>query len=184
MYRLSISFLQTTYVLVLLTGCAIGWVACAPRDTSQDTTVLVVRHAEKEWEDGDPPLSDAGWERAETLRQVLEESGVSVMFSTQYVRTSQTLEPIADRLGLEIAVHDAGDSEGLAARILAEHPGEVVLVSGHSNTVPEIVAALGAPEPAPIEDAEYDNLYVVSVSPGGEAATVLHLHYGLPAGAP
>ena len=114
----------------------------------------------------------------------LEESGVSVLFGTQYMRTSQTLEPIAERLRLEILVHDAGDSEGLAARIMTEHPGQVVLVSGHSNTVPEIVAALGAPQPSPIDDAEYDNLYVVSVDPGGGAATVLHLHYGLPAGAP
>ena len=66
-------------------------------------------------------------------------------------------------------------------RILAEHAGEIVLVSGHSNTVPEIVAALGAPEPDPIDDAEYDNLYVVSVSSAGGEATVLHLHFGRPA---
>jgi broad specificity phosphatase PhoE len=146
--------------------------------------VLVVRHAEKQWEEGDPPLSEAGWKRADALLEVLAESGVSVLFSTQYVRTSQTLEPIAERLGLEILVHDAGDSEGLATRILAEHAGEVVLVSGHSNTVPEIVAALGAPEPAPIDDAEYDNLYVVSVDAGREAATVLLLNFGRPAGEP
>ena len=48
------------------------------------------------------------------------------------------------------------------------------------STVPEIVAALGAPEPDPIDDAEYDNLYVVSVSSAGGEPTVLHLHFGRP----
>jgi broad specificity phosphatase PhoE len=100
------------------------------------------------------------------------------------MRTSQTLEPIAERLDLEILVHEARDSKGLARRILTEHAGRVVLVSGHSNTVPEIVAALGAPEPDPIDDAEYDDLYIVSVSGGGGEATVLHLHFGLPGVAP
>jgi len=155
-----------------------------PAHGQQATTVLVVRHAEKQWEDGDPPLSDVGWQRAEDLLRVVGESGVSVLFGTQYKRTSQTLEPIAERFVLEILVHDAGDSEGLAERILTEHEGHVVLVSGHSNTVPEIVAALGAPEPDPIGDAEYDNLHVVSVGAGGGEATVLHLHFGLPAEAP
>jgi broad specificity phosphatase PhoE len=164
-------------LLVLLAVCG------APAQAQETTTVLVVRHAEKEWEDGDPPLSEVGWQRAEALLRVAKESGVSVLFGTEYVRTTQTLEPIAGQLGLEILTHEAGDSEGLARRILSEHAGEVVLVSGHSNTVPEIVAALGAPEPDPIDDAEYDNLYIVSVSGGGEA-TVLHLHFGLPGVAP
>ena len=154
-----------------------------PALAQQATTVLVVRHAEKEWEDGDPPLSDVGWQRAEDLLRVVDESGVSVLFGTQYMRSSQTLEPIAERLGLEILVHDAGDSQGLAERILDEHAGAVVLVSGHSNTVPEIVGALGAPEPPAMDDAEYDNLYIVTVGVTGEA-TVLRLNFGRPAGAP
>jgi len=156
----------------------------SPLQAQEITTVLVVRHAEKAWEDGDPPLSDVGRERAGALLRVAEESGVSVLYATQYQRSSQTLEPMAENLDLEILVHDARDSEGLAKRILSEHSGSVVLVSGHSNTVPEIVAALGAPEPPPIDDAEYDNLYVVSVSPGTGEATVLRLNYGRPAGGP
>jgi 2,3-bisphosphoglycerate-dependent phosphoglycerate mutase len=148
------------------------------------TTVLVVRHAEKQWEDGDPPLSDVGWERAEALLQVAEDSGVSVLYGTQYKRTTQTLEPIAERFDLKILVHDASDSEGLANRILSDHAGKVVLVSGHSNTVTGIVAALGAPQPQPIDDAEYDNLYVVSIPAGGGEASYLLLNFGQPAGVP
>ena len=181
MTRTSISSRRTWCVLAFLLLLGLGVLAGAPRAQAQETTtVLVVRHAEKEWEDGDPPLSDVGWQRAEELLQLTRESGVSVLFGTQYERTTQTLEPIAEHLDLEILTHDARDSEGLARRILTDHAGRIVLVSGHSNTVPEIVAALGAPEPEPIDDAEYDNLYVVSVSSAGGEPTVLRLHFGQP----
>jgi phosphohistidine phosphatase SixA len=171
MIRTSISRRRTWCVLALLVALGLGPVADAPLAHAQETTtVLVVRHAEKEWEDGDPPLSEVGRERAYALLRVVEESGVSVLFGTQYMRTSQTLEPIAERLDLEILVHEARDSRGLARRILTEHAGRVVLVSGHSNTVPEIVAALGAPEPDPIDDAEYDDLvYRVGQRRGGRS---------------
>ena len=108
---------------------------------------------------------------------------MSVLFGTQYMRTSQTLEPIAERLDLEILVHEARDSDGLARRILTEHSGRVVLVSGHSNTVPEIVAALGAPERPAIEDWDYDDLFVVTIGPGRDASAV-HLNYGEPSAPP
>jgi len=164
-------------LVALLTLCG------ATAQAQSTTTVLVVRHAEKEWEDGDPPLSEVGWERAEALLRLTEESGVSVLFGTQYMRTTQTLEPVAERLGLEILTHDAGDSEGLAARILSEHAGKVIVVSGHSNTVTKIVAALGAPEPPPIEDWDYDDVFVVTIGPD-ETVTAVHLSYGVPSASP
>ncbi len=108
---------------------------------------------------------------------------VSVLFASQHARAQQTLEPIADRLGLGILVHDAADSEGLANRILTDHAGEVILVSGHSNTVTAIVTALGAPEPPPVEDWDYDDLFVVTIGPGGDAS-VMHLSYGAPSTEP
>ena len=41
-------------------------------------------------------------------------------------------------------------------------PRRNVLVVGHSNTVPEIVKALGVTAPLKIDDTEYDNLLVVT----------------------
>jgi broad specificity phosphatase PhoE len=99
------------------------------------------------------------------------------------MRTTQTLEPIAAHLDLEILTHDARDSEGLVRRILTDHAGRIVLVSGHSNTVPEIVAALGAPEPPPIEDWDYDDVFVVTIGPD-ETVTAVHLSYGVPSASP
>ena len=64
----------------------------------------------------------------------------------------------------------------LAEQIRAGELGDVVLVAGHSNTIPEILAALGATAPPPITEAEFDNLYVAAVS--AEAAQLVHLRYG------
>lgn len=164
--------------VVLSAGAALAGAPDASAQAQEQTTVLVVRHTEKVSDASDAVLSDVGWERARELQRVTADAGVTVLFASQYVRAQQTLEPIADELGLEIRVHDAGDSEGLAKRILHEHAGEVILVSGHSNTVPEIVAALGAPEPPSIDDAEYDNLFIVSIGPDGQTTTVLRLRFG------
>jgi len=169
-------------VVGIILTCAIA--DPLPAVAQDPTTVLVVRHAEKTSEASDAVLSEVGWERARDLQRVTADAGVTVLFASQYVRAQQTLEPIAGELGLEVQVYDARDSEGLAKRILHDHAGEVILVSGHSNTVPEIVAALGALEPPAMDDAEYDNLFVVWVGADGNAATVLRLNFGQPAGAP
>jgi broad specificity phosphatase PhoE len=58
------------------------------------------------------------------------------------------------------------------AAAVRKHPGETVLVVGHSNTVPAIVEALGAKRPADICDAEFDNLYIVTIAADGTAGVV------------
>jgi len=145
------------------------------------TTVIVVRHAEKEAEPAaDPALTAAGSARAQALAAALKDAHVTAVVSTQFARTRLTGAPTAALAGRSIEVADARAPDhpaALAASLLAAHRGETVLVVGHSNTVPAIVAALGAPRPAPICDAEYDNMYVVTV-PASGPATVIHAHYG------
>lgn len=145
------------------------------------TTVVIVRHAEKEAEPaGDPGLTAAGAARAEALVQVVKDAHVRAIVSTQFARTRATVAPAAAALGLVTEVVDARAPDhvtALAANVLAKHRGETVLVVGHSNTVPALVAALGAPRPANVCDAEYDNLYVVTIPPSGPAS-VVHGRYG------
>lgn len=151
------------------------------------TTVFLVRHAERAVpgdpefdpsDPSDPPLNAAGRARAEELARVLREAGVTAVYASQFKRTRQTVEPLASGAGLPVTVHDARDSAGLAGIIAALETGAVVLIAGHSNTVPELVEALGAPPVAPIEDAwEYDNLFVVTLDGAGEAS-VRTLKYG------
>ena len=151
------------------------------------TTVILVRHAEKAAEPAaDPPLTAAGAARANALAELVKDAGIKAIFSTQFVRTRSTAQPIATRLGLPVQIVDArapGHARLVADSILKTHRGQTVLVVGHSNTVPEIVAALGAPQPAPICDDGYDSIFIVTVPTAG-APTVVRLHFGAAAACP
>jgi broad specificity phosphatase PhoE len=144
------------------------------------TTVILVRHAEKESDTENPHLSVAGRMRAADLAKMLESSGISAIYTSQYSRTIETAEPLAALLKIDAVQFDASRSNELVKRIFAEHSGKTIFVAGHSNTIPEIIAALGAKIP-PIEDWQYDNLYVVTASQPGKA-TVLRLKFGEPEG--
>ncbi|MHC4261147.1 MAG: SixA phosphatase family protein [Planctomycetota bacterium] len=107
-------------------------------------TVVCVRHAEKASDGGsDPDLTDAGRERAERLGRMLSAAKVTHLFSSPYARTRQTLRPLAEMTELEPVEYDPADTVGLRERLLELTPGSTAVVSGHSNTVPALVAALG-----------------------------------------
>ena len=140
--------------------------------------VYVVRHAERA-EDGtsDPPISEAGRERASLLGDMLRDAGVTHIHTTDLKRTRQTGAPLAERLNLALEVYDPKDLPAFAARLRAT-PGRH-LVLGHSNTTPALVAALGGAPGDPIADNEYDRLYVLVIPPVGPITTTL-LRYGAP----
>jgi broad specificity phosphatase PhoE len=148
---------------------------------AQATTVIVVRHAEKAAAPtNDPPLTDAGHARAAALWSAIRDAGVTTVITTQYARTVQTAAPSVAQLGVKPEVVTAGGASHPAdvAAAVKRHKGETVLVVGHSNTVPGIIAALGAKQPSAICDSEYDNLYVVTLD--GAKATVVRGRFGAP----
>jgi phosphohistidine phosphatase SixA len=151
---------------------------------SASTLVLVVRHAEKASETArDPELSAAGMARAEALRAVAHDAGVTAIITTQFLRTQATAARVAAERHLTPEIVRASASVSEHARAVADaarrHAGGVVLIVGHSNTVPAIVAAFGAPEPPVICDSEYDNLYLVMLTPDAPARLV-RSRYGEP----
>ncbi len=163
-------------VLILLLGALLSIYFLCSRP---ETTVILVRHAEKSDEPGNnnPNLSASGTERAQILAHILINAGVTDVYATQYLRTQQTVRPLADRLGLQVNEIDARNTAELARRVKSDRPGGVMLVAGHSNSVPEIISAIGGEQPPAIPDSEYDNLFVVTVSPW-RGTRVLRLKYG------
>lgn len=147
----------------------------APRYANCATTVVVVRHAEKAAETKDPPLSAAGEMRAEELADMLADAGVKVIFVTEYQRTARTAAPLAARTHVEPRVVPAEDA-GTLVKAVREIRDGVVLIVGHSNTVPKVIAGLGGPSVGISED-EFDNLFILNLGPNG--TSFLHLHYGL-----
>jgi broad specificity phosphatase PhoE len=177
-----IARLPLAVFLLALCGLALPDLAAA----QEPTVVVLVRHAEKAAAGGqDPELTEAGTARAGALAAALAEAGVDAVVTTQLRRTRLTAQPLMRELGLSPEVVPAGgpDHPKAVADAVRRHAGKTVLVVGHSNTVPAIVTALGAPPMGELCDHEYSNLFVVVLRPG-EAPTLVQSRYGAPDPAP
>jgi broad specificity phosphatase PhoE len=150
--------------------------------TAGSTTVIVVRHAEKETVAApDPPLSPAGEARAALLARMFGDTqGVGRLngiYVSDTLRSRSTAAPLASRLGITATVAPNDDSKRLANRVLNENSGKRVMIVGHTNTVPEIVAALSDRTDIPkMDEKEYGTMYIVTVPRIGRA-NVLRLNY-------
>jgi broad specificity phosphatase PhoE len=142
--------------------------------------IFLVRHAERADSGGaapttmanDPELSATGHARAKSLATVLKDAGITQVFATEVKRTQQTATPTAQGLGLTVTTVPSKDVTGLVDK-LKKATGNVLVV-GHSNTVPEIIRALGITPPITISETEFDNLFVLV--PGAQPRLV-RLHY-------
>lgn len=148
-------------------------------------TVILVRHAEKADTSSDPVLSEAGQRRAVDLAVALSDSDLTHVFTSPLQRTVLTARPAAEAHAINPeAISFEGGTEAhilrIAERIRALPDDAVVLVVGHSNTVPLIGAALGETGPSEMADCEYDRLTVISVEDDGDSPAVIG-RYGEPA---
>jgi broad specificity phosphatase PhoE len=138
-------------------------VLCMPATSFAQKLVFVVRHAERAdagmQAQADPPLSAAGEARAQRLAAMLADAGVKDIFATELKRTQDTAKPIAVKTGVAVEQVSSKDTALLIEKIKS-HPNDVVLVVGHSNTLPAILKALAGVDVA-IADDEYNNLFVV-----------------------
>ena len=118
------------------------------------------------------------------MRQLVDAdvvAGIDAIYSTPYRRTMETAQPIAEALDLEINTYSPDDDdETVVDNMVASHKGKIILVVGHSNTLPELIAALGASKNVPpIAEDEYDNIYLISIPWFGKTKTI-RLRYGQP----
>jgi len=142
------------------------------------TTFILVRHAEKDLTQStsDPDLSAEGKARVTRLMKMLEQTDIQAVYSTNFKRTRQTIEPIAAARGIGVTTYDARSNADIDA-MLKQHTGGTLLISGHSNTVPQFVNYLiGVEKYKPMEDGEYGNIIIVSVAEIGKNAKVVWLN--------
>lgn len=166
---------------LLFAGILLASLAWPPVAEAQKL-VIVVRHAERA--DGgagtasmtgapaDPLLSAAGEARAARLAGLLAESGITAIFATEFKRTQDTAKPIAAKLGLTTQTVKAADTAGLLAALKASHGNDIVLIVGHSNTMPEIIKGLTG-RSVTIADSQYDDLFFLVPASG----TVARIKY-------
>jgi broad specificity phosphatase PhoE len=141
------------------------------KDSEVATTFVIVRHAEKSSDDArDPSLSETGAARAQSLARLLADAPLSAAYATGFRRTQQTAQPAADAHGIKITIYDAKmPATAFASQLRAAHAHGTVLVVGHSNTVPEIVAALSGQPVDAMSDDQYDLVYRVGTGSDGKA---------------
>ena len=149
-------------------------------NTRAQTTVWIVRHAEKDMKnpsDPDPALSLDGQDRAKDLATLLRPKRVLAVYSTPFKRTRQTAEPTAYGHGVTVQTYDPADPAALAATVLRNHKGGSVVIVGHSNTVLELVEAFGIKRPIPaLKDDDYE--YVFTLNFQGDATQMQMSQYG------
>ncbi len=170
-------------VVIIYTAMAIGlaWFF----ELQATTTVIFVRHAERAtFPVEDPGLSEAGKLRAaELARQLVDAdvvAGVDAIYSTSFRRTEETAQPVASALSLPITTYDASNTETIMDEIVRDYKGKIILVVGHSNTIPELIGNMGASKKVPqIDENEFDNIYIVSIPWFGKTKTI-RLRYGAP----
>ncbi len=139
-----------------------------------EQVIYLIRHAEKVHGLEDPPLTEAGHQRAQAWASILRDSGIKAVYTSKTQRTQQTGAPIARALNVPMRTVSRKDVAGLVNRIRTRHAGEAVLIVGHTRTIPKLVKALGRSENGTIQRSDYDNLFII-VPEGKKDATVLRL---------
>jgi len=140
------------------------------------TTIIVVRHAERAGQADS--LTAEGRARAKELIHIVGEA-VRAVYHSDTRRTKDTGEPVATEVRVPLVEYPAKDVDALIARIFAEREGETVLIIGHSNTVPLIIAAAGGPAIEELSEKEFDRMFVVEVPPCRKGPVkLISLQYG------
>jgi broad specificity phosphatase PhoE len=124
-------------------------------------TVFVMRHLNTPAGASDPDLLPEGQRRAALLaRWFRRGERPAAIYVTDYRRTRQSAAPLAAALHLTPIVYNPADTPALIARVRAEHGN--VLIIGHSNTVPDIIAALGGARPEPLGHDDFGDIWRVN----------------------
>jgi phosphohistidine phosphatase SixA len=143
---------------------------------AQSPVIFLVRHAERAAISGhvssDTGLSRVGQARAASLAQELKDAKISAIYTSEFKRTKETAAPLAQALGIRPEVIQGDDLRSLLSRLKAARGN--VLVVGHSNTLPQIVSALGISPGVTVAESDYDNLFLVVRD---QPPRLIHLHY-------
>ena len=123
----------------------------------------MVRHAKagdrRKWEGPDRlrPVSKKGSKQADALVALLTDRGVTRILSSPFVRCVQTVQPLADRLGLKVEETDAlaeGATPPEVVRLAREAAGEdgAVVLCTHGDVIPTLLDTLALTDALKLPD--------------------------------
>ena len=129
------------------------------------STFYLIRHAEKvrtNKSDRDPALNKKGIIRAQNWKEYFINKDISKIYSTNYKRTLETIKPIQEAIGLTAILYSPSSID--YKDFISSNKGEVVLIVGHSNTIPNFANELINDQVYDqIDDLNNSNLYIVNL---------------------
>jgi len=129
------------------------------------STFYLIRHAEKvrtNKSDRDPKLNEKGIIRSLNWKEFFIDKDISKIYSTNYKRTLETVKPIQEAIGLATILYSPSSID--YKDFISSNKGEIVLVVGHSNTIPNFVNELINDQVyTQIDDLNNSNLYIVNL---------------------
>ena len=129
------------------------------------STFYLIRHAEKvrtNKSDRDPKLNEKGILRALNWKEYFLDKDITKIYSTNYKRTLETVKPFQEAIGLATILYSPSSID--YKDFISSNKGEIVLVVGHSNTIPNFVNELINDQVyAQIDDLNNSNLYIVNL---------------------
>jgi phosphohistidine phosphatase SixA len=134
--------------------------ACVSRQPAPTIpNIYVMRHLHTPKGMKDPDLTIEGREHADALARWLSHDPPSAIYISTTKRSAQTAAPTARRFGVTPQTYDPANTPDLIGRVLQEKG--TVLVVGHSNTVPDIVAGLGGTRPSDLAHEDFGDIWHV-----------------------
>jgi len=148
-----------------------------PFETDEIKTFILVRHAEKVDDSQDPELSEEGIARSYYLDYMLEQLNPDAIYTSPYNRTRETIHQIAERYSIEPIVYDPQSQDILVKEWLESENGFTYVISGHSNTIPELANLLlnRTHFEEDFDESDYGNLLIITVT--NNESNILHLRY-------
>jgi len=140
----------------LLVSLALIFQPCLAGD---EFTLYLVRHAEKQIDIKNPPLTQCGKERARQLATLLSEAKIKSIYSTSYQRTMSTAAPLANQQQLAIKNYNPKQLKQVSLQL--KQNKQNALIVGHSNTTPQLAHLLSDKKTEPLTEQDYQELYQV-----------------------
>lgn len=138
--------------------------------------IYLFRHAEKQKIKGEknPELTKDGFYRAEALADSLRLIQNGSIFSSEFKRTQQTVYALAEEWNVDIEILTANDPEGQVEKALSLC-NKTAIISGHSNTIPNLLKLFGIEEEIEIEDEQYGDLFMIEWYGKSPRLTITHI---------
>ena len=145
----------------IMLGLLFALASCATTSAlPPQPSIYVMRHLHTPKGATDPDLTAEGLRYAAAVSEWFRRDPPNVIYVSSTRRAQQTAAPLAQRLSITPKIYDPRDTPGLIAAVIKE-PGSVLIV-GHSNTVPDIVAALGGARPGPLVHEDFGDIWHVA----------------------